>query len=291
MWTTTRHLLLTLVLIALTGSSVPATGPVAARPDSSLFLAVRHDGRGPGLADDPQALREQVRDPLFAFVFTMVEHDSLGHWTADDLLTFAEAWGEPSAFPLAEHLESLSREPLPGGEVLTHEGVHCHRRWTVRLRPARLDIPMPYSILGYRPGKLSFETPLVLHEWPLGARALDISAEDATRRYQVEALTVFQIVNGWIILDVDAWLDALLGKAADDALMQGFVVGWVDGELVGVGNSAGRRGRRILGELDFRSGEVKAHGRPAARGLSAEARTWTGGSGEAVRALWLRYDG
>lgn len=291
MWTILRHLLLILAVLASADLAASAPAPDVARPDSSLFLAVRHDGRGAGLADDPQALRQQVSDPLFAFVFTMVELDSLGRWTAGDLLAFADGWGEPSAFPLADHLESLSREPLPDGQVLSHEGIHCHRRWVVRLRPGRLEMPMPYSILGYRPGKLSFETPLVLHEWPVGARALEVRAEDATRRYQAEALTVFQIVSGWIILDVDAWLDKLLGKAADDALMQGFVVGWVDDELVGVGNSAGRRGRRILGELDFRSGEVKAHGRPVARGLSTEARTWTGGSGMTVRDLWLRYDG
>lgn len=280
MWTITRHLLLTLFLLAMAGPGAPAAASGAVGPDSADVLA-----------DAPQALRDQVRDPLFGFVFTMVARDSVGHWTADDLLAFAEAWGEPSVFPLAEHLEGLSREPLPDGEVLAHEGVQCRRRWTVHLRPARLEIPMPYSILGYRPGKLSFDTPLVLHEWPVGPRDLEVSVDHATRRYQAEGITVFQIVSGWIILDVDAWLDTLLGKAADDALMQGFVIGWVDGELVGVGNSAGRRGRRILGELDFRSGEVKAHGRPVARGLSADARSWTGGTGKAIRSLWLRYDG
>lgn len=291
MWSPSRHLIGILGLLALAGLAAPATAAGVARPDSSRFLAVRHQGGGPGLADDPQALRDQVRDPLFGFVFTMVEHDSLGCWTADDVLAFADTWGEQSVFPLADHLVSLTREPLPDGQVLELEGVHCHRRWVIRLQPERLDIPMPYSILGYRPGKLSFETPLVLHEWPVGARTIDVTVEGASRRYLAEALTVFQIASGWIILDVDGWLDALLGDAADDAVMQGFVVGWVDGELVGVGNSAGRRGRRILGELDFRSGEVKNHGRPVARGLSGDARTWTGGSGADVRALWRRYDG
>lgn len=291
MWSPSRFLIVILGLLALAGLVVPATAAGVARPDSSRFLAVRHQGGGPGLADDRRALRDQVQDPLFAFVFSMVEHDSLGRWTADDVLAFADAWGEQSVFPLAEHLASLTREALPGGQALEHEGVRCHRRWVIRLQPERLDIPMPYSILGYRPGKLSFETPLVLHEWPVGARTIDVTVEGTSRRYLAEALTVFQVASGWIILDVDAWLDTLLGKAADDAVMQGFVVGWVDGELVGVGNSAGRRGRRILGELDFRSGEVKTHGRPVARGLSGDARTWTGGTGAAVRALWDRYDG
>ncbi|MEZ4387281.1 MAG: hypothetical protein R3D98_06820 [Candidatus Krumholzibacteriia bacterium] len=271
--------------------TLAAHAQTPARPDSARFLAVRDAAFGPGLAPDPEALRREVRDPLFGFVFTMVEHDSLGSWTAGDLADFAATWGEESVFPLAEHLVSLTREPLPAGGVLRESGAACRRRWVIHLRPERLEIPMPYSILGYHPGKLSFAGPLVLHEWPLGARSVQVSVEGATRRFLATGLTVFQMSGGWILLDVDAWLDALLGDAADDALMQGFAVAWVDGELVGISNSADRRGRRILGELDFRTGEVAPNGRPLARGLAADARAWTGMPGTLVRDLWSRYDG
>jgi hypothetical protein len=279
------------IALALASLVVAATvaAQAPARPDSSRFLSVRQTSPVYGLASDRQALMEQVRDPLFGFVFTMVEHDSLGTWRADDLLDFAAAWGEPSAFPLAEHLESLTREALPDGPQ-ERRGANCRRQWVVRLRPERLEIPMPYSILGYHPGKLSFDGPIVLREWPLGERSIHVSVEDVTRRYLATAVTVFEIAAGWIILDVDAWLDTLLGSAADDAAMRGFVVGWVDGELVGVGNSAGRKGRRILGELDFRSGEVANHGRPVARGLSSDARAWTSRRSYDPREIWRRYD-
>ncbi len=281
----------TLTALALVLLAATASGQPAARPDSTRFLAVRPHGSGAGLVPDPDLLREQVRDPLFGFVFTRVEANEVGTWSAADVLAFAETWGEASVFPLAEQLESLTREELPADEILERDGVRCRYRWVIRLRTSNLEIPMPYSILGYHPGKLSFASPLVLNEWPLGPRSIDVTVEGATRRYRADALTVFEITDGWIILDVDAWLDKLLGKAADDALMQGFVVGWVDGELVGVGNSAGRRGRRILGELNFRSGEIESHGRPVAIGLSSDARAWMGSSGRQVRELWRRYDG
>lgn len=270
-------------------AALPSVAETAARPDSARYFAVRPLADGFGLADDAERLAMQVRDPLFAFVFTMVERDSLGTWTAADLLAFARAWGEESAFPVDQHLVSLTREPI-ADRVLTQRGARCHRRWVVRLEPARLEIPMPYSILGYHPGQLSFDTPIVLNEWRLGPRSIHVSVDDQTRRYQADALTVFQIAGGWILLDVDGWIDTLLGRAADDAVMQGFSVAWVDGQLVGVGSSSGRNGRRLLGELDFRSGEVATHGRPVARGLSRYGRQYLPRRDLDPRDVWRRYD-
>jgi len=281
---------LSILILAVFCAALSALAETPARPDSSAFLAVRDHVRGPGLAANTELLRQQVRDPLFAFVFTMTERDSLGAWTADDLAAFAAEWGEESVFPLAEHLAGLRREALPADEVHGRRGVRCRRRWVIDLEPAGFEMPMPYSILGYHPGKLSFRSPLVLNEWPVGARSIDITVEGATRRYHVTGLTVYQIDSGWIILDVDAWLDALLGSGADDAVMQGFTVGWVDGELVGVGSSSGRKGRRIYGELDFREGTVESHGRPVARGLSSEGRRWLPNRVNSPREIWDRYD-
>ncbi len=279
-----------LLLITLFGLTTLAAAGSPARPDSARFLSVRPTAAGYGLAPDLDELREQVQDPLFAFVFTMVERDSLATWTADDLLGFAAGWGQDSAFPVAKHLRSLAREPLPGGPI-SRRGARCHRRWVVHLAPSRLEMPMPYSILGYHPGKLSFETPIVLNEWRLGPRSIHVSVEGAERRHAVEALTVFQITDGWMILDVDGWIDTLLGKAADDAAMQGFTVGRIADRIVGVGSSAGRRGRRLLGELDFESGEVATHGRPVARGLSRYGRQWLLREDLDPRDVWRRYDG
>lgn len=284
-----RSVLSILMILLLTVTVRAQSAP--ARPDSSAFLAVRDHAAGPALPTDLTELREQVRDPLFGFVFAMVARDSLGAWTAADLDSFAAGWGADSDFPVADHLVGLRREAIPDDQLLGRRGVRCRRRWVVELRPELLEIPMPYSILGYHPGKLSFRTPLVLNEWPVGARSIDVTVEGATRRYPVTGLTVFQIVQGWIILDVDGWVDALLGKAADDAVMQGFTVGWSDGELIGVGSSAGRKGRRIYGELDFREGTVESHGRPVARGLSSEGRRWLPGRANDPRETWRRYDG
>jgi hypothetical protein len=236
------------------------------------------------------ALREQVTEPLFAWVFSLVEADSLGTWTADQLLTFAEWWGHESSFPVADHLASITREALTGDAVIQHRGQRCDRRWVIRLEPPLVGFPLPFSILGYHPGSLSIATPLVLHEWRLGSRSVFVTVEGETRRYDADAITVWEVADGWIVLDVDGWLDTLLGKAADDAATQGFTAAWIEGELVGVGNSVGKNGRPIYGEFDFRTGEIENHGRPIARGLSHYSSGWTRRHDTDGEDVWRRYD-
>ena len=259
------------------------------RPDSSTFMSIQHRQDAYGLVPSETALREQVVEPLFAFVFSLTEADSLGTWTANDLLAFSESWGEESAFPVAEYLDSMTREKLTGDQVINHRGAHCNRRWQIDLKPALAEFPLPFSILGYHPGTLSINTSLVLNEWRLGARSVHVTVEGATRRYEAEAITVWEIVAGWIILDVDGWLDKLLGGAADDAANKGFTACWVDDELVGVGISVGKNGRTIYGEFDLRTGEIENHGRPLARGIAHYSQGWTGIHDADGSEVWRAY--
>lgn len=240
----------------------------------------------------PVSLQEQVGEPLFAFMLSMSGQDSIGTWTAADVIAFAEAWGERSAFPLRRHLDSLTREViLPGDRPRLHRAVST-RRWTVRLRPERVEVPMPFQFLGYRPGKLSFQGPIQFDEWRLGRRDLVLhrsGGDEPAQHWTVQALTIYQLTAGWIILDVHPWVDRLLGSALDDQASEGFTVGWVDGELIAVGNSTGRQGKRIYGEMDLRTGKLDGRSRPLALALSRYSRSWTRPPGHDVRAVWAAY--
>lgn len=242
-----------------------------------------------GLVAREDSLRAQVAEPVFAFVFRLVEADSLGTWTRSDLEDFVAGWERPSDFPVA-HLVTLERSPLPEGATIRRRGQVCDRRIVITIDTDRLDMPMPYSILGYHPGTLSFGGPLVIREWRLGDRKVRVRTGGASRQEAVRGLTIFQLTAGWAVLDADAWLDRLLGARLDDAAILGFVAARVRERLVGVGVSAGRDGRFIYGELDFRRGTVAAHGRPLARGLAGHTRTWTTPDGGDRRAAWRGYD-
>jgi hypothetical protein len=227
----------------------------------------------PTLVPSREALREQVKEPLFAFVLSMVATDSLGTWTEGDLEAYAVAWGEKTDFPL-DRLDSITREVVPPQQRLQHEGVECRRRVIFTMRDDNLEFPMPYSILGYHPGTVVVRSPLVFDEWALGPRTIEVRVDKEKRAYAVDALTVFQIRGGAIYLDVDAWLDNLLGDAVDDAWTLAYAAGWEGDRLLGFGVSSGRKGRRIYGELNFQTGEVEMHGRPVIRGLAGHVRDW-----------------
>lgn len=257
---------------------------------TALLLAATVAAADPyGLVIDEETLRRQVGEPVFAFVFGLVEADSLGAWTGNDFTDFAAVWEQPSVFPL-ELLASFTREALPPDEQITRGGFVCDRRIVVTLTSDRLDMPMPYSILGYHPGTLGFGSPLVIREWRLGQRRLRVRNGENSRAETVHGLTVFQVTGGWTVLDVDNWLDKLLGENLDDSAVLGFTACQARGRLVGVGTSAGRGGRFIYGELDFAQGTVAAHGRPLARALAGQTRRWTTPDDGDRAGAWRGYD-
>jgi len=242
-----------------------------------------------GLVGADVDLQDQVQEPVFAWVFSLVEADSCGTWGASDLLAFSERWGRPSDFPL-ERLVSFRREVLPDSARSERAGLVCDRLVTITLDVPRLDMPMPYSILGYHPGTLSFGSPVVVREWRVGERDVTVREGGDTRRATVHGLVVFEIVTGWTVLDVDGWLDTLLGRKLDDAATAGFAAARGEGRILGVGNSVGREGRFIFGELDFREGTVAPHGRPLARALAALVRRWSDPPAADRTVVWTGYN-
>ncbi|MFN2371302.1 MAG: hypothetical protein ABR506_09130 [Candidatus Krumholzibacteriia bacterium] len=242
-----------------------------------------------GLVPDDAFLRAQVKEPVFAWIFSLVEADSLGAWTPADVQAFADAWDHPSDFPL-DKLVSVRREALPDSAQTIRDGLVCDRRVVVELAAPRLEMPMPYAILGYHPGTLSFGSPLVAREWRAGTWAVDVRSGGGTRRSGVEGLVVFEIVTGWTVLDVDGWLDSLLGGKLDDSATVGLAVARGGGRLLGVGNSIGREGRFIFGEMDFRAGTIAPHGRPLARAMAGLARRWSDPAPGRQAAVWADYE-
>jgi len=242
-----------------------------------------------GLVPGETWLHAQVVEPVFAWVCTLVEADSLGAWTAADVEAFADGWGRPSDFPLAK-LVSFRREALPEADRPRLGGLVCDRRIVIELDAPRLDMPMPYSILGYHPGTLSFGSPVVVDEWRLGRREVTVRDQGGARPGILEGVVIFSIEGGWTILDVDGWLDTLLGETIDDASTLGFGLARGEGRLLAVSTSVGREGRYIFGELDLRTNEVAAHGEPLAKGMAGLVRRWSRTEPGRRDAAWQPYE-
>jgi hypothetical protein len=209
----------------------------------------------------------EINEPFFSMVLQWAADDSLGNWTGADVLAYAEALGRPSKFPL-EKLISFSRHhPQPQDSGIWPQ-MNVKAIWEVELTDD-LDSAMPYSILGYHPGTLRISGKIIMSEVHLGA--VELKSVDGNTR--VQDIQLFRLEKGTLILDVDGWLDALLGKRLDDAAMLGCVAAREDGNLIGLAVSVGEKGRSIYGEIDFKRDKILANGRPVASALSRSCRS------------------
>ena len=226
----------------------------------------------------------EIREPFFEFLLGMAEQDSLGTWSGDDLRAQAEISGRPSRFPLDE-VVSLERSRPDEAAVRKYPGARVLANWTLVMR-GKQDHPMPYSIMGYHPGSLRIGGVLVLSELAPTDLALAYM-EDGERitRWMTE-VRIFPLEQGYVVLDADGFLDALLGAGLDDAWALGFVIGREDGRRVGLGVSLGKKGRRIFGEFDFTQDKVMTHGRPPMAALSRASRRWLNTDGGNLPEPW-----
>jgi hypothetical protein len=133
---------------------------------------------------------------------------------------------------------------------------------------------MPYSILGYHPGSLIVSQEILFSEWYLGNPNLHVASEGEVSVYPTQGLKTLRLDSGWIILDVDGWLDKLLGGRVDDAWTEGFAVGRVDGELYGISLGVNPKGKQLYGDFDFRNDRIYSEKRPISRSLHFYARPW-----------------
>jgi len=209
----------------------------------------------------------EINEPFFAMVLQWAADDSLGTWSGDDVRAYAENLGRPSKFPLND-LVSFSRSRLDQQESDIWTGMSVKAIWDIELI-SDLDPAMPYSILGYHPGTLRISGKIRMTEVHLGA--VELASVDGETK--VTDIQLFRLEQGTLILDVDGWLDAILGKRLDDSAMLGFVAAREDGRQIGLAVSIGDKGRAIYGELDFQQDKVLANGRAVASALSAACRS------------------
>ncbi len=214
----------------------------------------------------------EIREPFFEFLLHMAADDSVGLWKGHHLRAQVAESGRESRFPL-ETVVSLQRARPDPGDLGKYPGLPVAAVWTVTLSGVQ-DKPMPYSILGYHPGSLRIGRVLVFSELGPTEFTIRYEKDDETITEVITEARLFPLEQGFVLLDADGWLDALLGSGLDDAWTLGFVTGREIGKLVGLGVSLGRDGRRIFGEFDFTQDTVRAHGRPPMAALSRASRRW-----------------
>lgn len=219
-----------LIALAPAHASEAPPAPVAARGDAPPAGLPRLLPFDPG-----------VKDPLFAVLIGLVASRHYGTLTGEHLERELVRHGGRSRLPYWK-LRQLDRPPpLPG------------RAGVVTLTlDTPLDLPIPYSILGYHPGSAWMSGAWVFHEWSLGT----VRVPSAGTTADLEEVHAFGLERGRLRVDIDGWLDLLMGSALDDTEVTGLLLfrragGWFG---LAVGYNDRRLGRS--GALDFAADRI-----------------------------------
>lgn len=106
-----------------------------------------------------------------------------------------------------------------------------------------IDIPVPFSLLWYHPGSLR-ATPVVRFE-ERRFSSLPTASDPAGPVYS------FRAVEGEMVIDIDEWVDALLGRIADDLRIRIVAIARWRGAWRCLLGGTGRDDRRIIAAFDL----------------------------------------
>jgi hypothetical protein len=107
-----------------------------------------------------------------------------------------------------------------------------------------IDIPVPFSLLWYHPGSLR-STPVVRFEERRFASLPTPGGPAAEPVYS------FRLVEGEMVIDIDRWVDVLLGSIADDLRIRIVAIARWRGAWRCLLGGTGREDRRIIAAFDL----------------------------------------
>jgi len=260
----------------------PDIQALAADTEVSGRLIDSSPSTAPAMADETSG--PEIKDPFFRLLMEILQSDTLGIWAQDDIRTYVERTGGECKLPI-ERVHHIERRRARGEEAESRRGAKVVNIWRVVLTDP-LNLPMPYSVLGYHPGSLVVSREFCFSEWYLGGPNIHVASEGEVTVHSAHGLKALRLDTGWIILDVDGWLDKLLGGRLDDAWTQGFAVGRIDGELYGISIGVNQKLRPLSGDFDFREDKIYPEPRPISRSLHFYVRPWMAPPEGSTSTVW-----
>lgn len=185
-----------------------------------------------------------ARDPVFAILLGLIEQDRCGVITGPRLRRQVLATGRPTKLPM-QFMKELSRLPA---------AVAGARAEVALVSTRDLDLPVPYRILAYEPGRMRASRRLVLEEWNLGT--LRLEAPGDAHPVVLGDVRVWGIRAGQVEIDVDGWLDAIMGSRLDDTRIVGFALFRYGNELLGMALGYNRDGKGRSGAFSFKTDSI-----------------------------------
>jgi hypothetical protein len=215
-------------------------------PRLCVLLALLLTAAGESSASETLPLAPNVRDPVFAMLVAYVRADRFGLVTRDAVAQTLDGRRQRSRLPW-QLAQDFGRTPGAGDASAT-----------VTLRfSGPVDTPIPYHILWYHPGRIRASAACRFREWRLAALPFE-EPKDGRKGPPSPLVDVrlFALDEGELFVDIDAWLDALLGDALDDTWLTGLAVGRYHGREYGFAVGHNREGKSRIGVFDLSADSV-----------------------------------
>jgi len=190
-------------------------------------------------------LPEDIKDPVFAYLVGLLDRETFGLVTGEHLQAVLDSSGGKSRVPCCRIANVQSMREARG------LGVWSRAEFVENLRLA-----IPYSILGYHPGRLISSQRITVRGWRLPRMSVPNPGEEAPHTLEIHNVTLLAIVEGYIELDIDGWLDAIMGGSLDDTKMVGLAIFVYDGARYAMALGYNRDGRPRSGALHLSKDEV-----------------------------------
>ncbi len=204
---------------------------------------------------------EDIEQPVLAFLVDQLDKRYEGVITSEHLARVIEAQPKKSRFSHTIFSE-LRRCTKPNGALAFSQIV----------MPGPSRVPVPYSFIGYHPGTIECSENILMEEWHLG----DITLRDAWKvdlnAYELADVTVWAILDGTLFLDVDGWLDKLLGGKLDDTRLVGGVLFNLEGTRYALAMGYNNKGQGQYGALDLMADKAHVSSPPALKVVARNMR-------------------
>lgn len=218
----------------------------------SLFCLVGALSAVPSLSGPPSDVplpgadvvlpEEVVKDRFFAYLIGLAEADAYGRLTDDDLGTALSGFAGKTRVPFQLISEIERRRGDPGEpDIVSISFLE------------ELKTPVPYSILGYHPGSVVADTVVVFYEFYLPRKSVWVAQDTRVTLTQVH---VFATYRGWAVVDIDAWVDKLLGGRLDDTWLTVMALFKYEDDWHGIAAGYGPGGEGRSGVFNFKTNKI-----------------------------------
>jgi hypothetical protein len=200
----------------------------------------------PAELPDPLPMASDVKDPVFAVLVGLLRSDLHGVLTREQLERQLAKGGRETLLPY-QHLHELRRTDA-------EEGALGRPTATVEVEfEGPLVFPIPYRILWYHPGKIRASATCVFREWSFGSVNLPF---DPATPIELEEVHLFGLERGDLAVDIDGWLDFILGSALDDTEVSGVVIFREGGRDYGMAIGHNNKGESRSGVFDLAEDKI-----------------------------------